>query len=68
MSRKDQAIELIDKMLFTDIVDMTSFCAKQCAIICIDEQLKVLRQWGGSFMGKQQVNELLEIKEELNKL
>jgi hypothetical protein len=37
MTPKEKAIEMYDKMLNSDIMDMTWYCAKQCALIAVEE-------------------------------
>jgi hypothetical protein len=34
---KEKAIEMYDKMLNSDIMNMSKFCAKQCALIAVQE-------------------------------
>ena len=37
MNAKEKAKELYDKMLNSDIMNMTKYCTKQCALIAVDE-------------------------------
>jgi len=37
MTPKEKAKEMYDKMLNSDIMNMTKYCAKQCALIAVDE-------------------------------
>ena len=37
MNAKEKAKEMYDKMLNSDIMNMTKYCAKQCALIAVDE-------------------------------
>jgi hypothetical protein len=39
MTPKEKAKEMYDKMLNSDIMNMTKYCAKQCALIAVDETL-----------------------------
>jgi hypothetical protein len=39
MTPKEKAKEMYDKMLNSDIMNMTKYCAKQCALIAVDEIL-----------------------------
>jgi hypothetical protein len=39
MNAKEKAKEMYDKMLNSDIMNMTKYCAKQCALIAVDEIL-----------------------------
>jgi hypothetical protein len=37
MNAKEKAKEMYDKMLNSDIMNMTKYCAKQCALIAVVE-------------------------------
>lgn len=39
MNAKEKAKEMYDKMLNSDIMNMTKYCAKQCALIAVDEMI-----------------------------
>jgi hypothetical protein len=39
MTPKEKAKEMYDKMLNSDIMNMTKYCAKQCALIAVEEIL-----------------------------
>jgi hypothetical protein len=39
MNAKEKAKEMYDKMLNSDIMNMTKYCAKQCALIAVEEIL-----------------------------
>lgn len=39
MTSKEKAKEMYDKMLNSDIMNMTKYCAKHCALIAVDEIL-----------------------------
>ena len=39
MTPKEKAEEMYDKMLNSDIMNMTKYCAKQCALMAVDEIL-----------------------------
>jgi hypothetical protein len=39
MNAKEKAEEMYDKMLNSDIMNMTKYCAKQCCLIAVDEVL-----------------------------
>jgi hypothetical protein len=39
MTPKEKAKEMYDKMLNSDIMNMTKYCAKQCALMAVDEIL-----------------------------
>ena len=41
---------------------------KACALLCVDESIKNLNPWKNSYMGKQQIKELQEVKQEIEKL
>jgi len=42
--------------------------AKECALICVDESIKNLNPWKNSYMGRQQIKELQEVKQEIEKI
>jgi hypothetical protein len=37
MNAKEKAKELYSKILISDIMNMTKYCAKQCALIAVEE-------------------------------
>jgi hypothetical protein len=39
MTPKEKAEEMYDKMLNSDIMNMTKYCAKQCALMAVEEIL-----------------------------
>ena len=72
MTPKEKAKELVDrfKQYSSGNVggDSEKYTAKQCALICVDEMIKVQSPWANSFMGRKQFEELEEIKQEIEKL
>jgi hypothetical protein len=61
MTPKEKAEELIDKMINTDIMYMSNYLAKQCALICCNEVL--------GYMGADRGTEFWnEVKQEIEKL
>jgi len=60
MNAKEKAKEMYDKMLNSDIINMTKHCAKHCALIAVDEIsqhcYEVMKQFW------------LEVKQEIQKL
>jgi len=72
MTPKEKAKELVDrfKQYSSGNVggDSEKYTAKQCALICVEEMIKVQSPWVNSFMGRKQFEELEEIKQEINKL
>lgn len=66
MKAKDKAKELFDKFYFEKDEDgyysMNNYRAKQCALICIDEILKL------PIENQSERNYLEEVKTEINKL
>ena len=66
MTAKEKAIELVDKFKeFTEDIFAESFYqAKQCALIAVDEILKLI----DGFELELTFNYYLEVKNELNKL
>jgi chemotaxis protein CheY-P-specific phosphatase CheC len=45
MTPKEKAKEMYDKMLNSDIMNMTKYCAKQCALMAVEE---ILNNYCGS--------------------
>ena len=41
MNAKEKAKEMYDKMLNSDIMNMTKYCAKQCAMVAVDEIISI---------------------------
>lgn len=74
MNTKKEAKELVDKFhneLDYEIEgykDILKRVAKQCALICADEMIKEISVWKGSYMGNKRYKELLEVKQEIEKL
>ena len=83
MDSKEKAKELVDRFLEeTPVKDFTKLTveessnellrdlqvAKQCALICVDEKIKTLESWRRSYMGKEQIEYLKEVKQEIEKL
>tara|TARA_R110002126_G_scaffold17659_1_gene68509 strand:+ start:207 stop:431 length:225 start_codon:yes stop_codon:yes gene_type:complete len=74
MKAKKKAKELVDRFtlyLGTDVngdecyVDVME--AKQCALICVDEKIETLLPYAGLLDIKKEIEELEEVKQELNK-
>ena len=74
MKAKKKSKELVDRFtlyLGTDVngdecyVDVME--AKQCALICVDEKIETLLPYAGLLDIKKEVEELEEVKQELNK-
>ena len=64
MKAKEKAMEIamkFDKYGQTDN-------AKQCALICVDEKIETLLPYAGLLDIKEEVEELEEVKQEINKL
>jgi len=75
MTAKEKAIELVDKFtlyLGTDVngdecyVDVIE--AKQCVLICVDEKIETLLPYAGLLDIKKTIDELEEVKQEINRL
>ena len=61
MTPKEKAEELVDKMINTDIMYMSNYLAKQCALICCNEVL--------GYMGADRGTEFWnKVKQEIEKL
>jgi len=78
---KRKANELVDFYLKTisDVHPLVNYgeAAKQCALICVDESIKIQNSWLRYFNNKDyivtdaieyKINELYDIKQEINKL
>lgn len=73
---KEKANELANKFVFKSVFDMDNKelaearkQGKQCALICVDEILKTLAEllpYGVDYLQKR--DELLEVKQEIEKL
>ena len=72
MTAKEKAKELYEKIYFLEVNKngcwMFKDAAKQCALICIDEKIEALLPYAGLLDIKKQVQELEEVKQEVNKL
>jgi hypothetical protein len=77
MEAKEKANELVESFLpYSDYNECDVFTqrdnqlknAKQCALICIDEMIETLLPYGGILYVKEEVEELEEVKQEINKL
>ena len=75
MKAKEKAKELVDR--FMNIQDSIGFNshnlmylkeAKQCALICVDEKIETLLPYAGLLDIKKTIDELEEVKQEINKL
>jgi hypothetical protein len=42
--------------------------AKQCALICIEEMITIAKKWENTYMGKEEVIYLKQVKQEIQKL
>jgi len=66
MKAKEKAKELVDRFRIGDR-NMKSK-AKQCALICVDEKIETLLPYAGLLDIKKTIDELEEVKQEINKL
>jgi len=65
MTPKEKAQELVDKMTF----ETHSFNAKHCALVAVDEMIKLLVDLSGdSFIYIKEVMYYQEVKQEIKKL
>jgi len=65
MTPKEKAQELVDKMTF----ETHSFNAKHCALVAVDEMIKLLVDLSGdSFIYIKEVRYYQEVKQEIEKL
>lgn len=62
MTEKDKARELVNKMYVGFVHDLHSYKARQCALICVDEILKL------PFENQSERNYWEEVKNEIEKL
>lgn len=70
MTRKQEAKELYNKFKNNLRPDNLSWLVetKQCTLICVNEMIKNASYWKGTYMGNKKYKELLEVKEEIEKL
>jgi hypothetical protein len=72
MTPQEKAIELVDKMMNADVVwEFTYNCAKQCALIAVDEileQIGILGCYENFGRLAQRAAYWLEVKKEIEKL
>ena len=75
MKAKDKAIELCGKFFKPSVFKyeekqylVDEERAKQCALICVDEKIETLLPYAGLLDIKKTIDELEEVKEEINKL
>ena len=74
MTAKEKAIDLVDMFWQFDMLDdegnwywIGKENAKQCALICVDEKIETLLPYAGLLDIKKTIDELEEVKQELNK-
>ena len=68
---KDKAKELVSKFTFYQLPEDKRFLIdnpKQCALICVDEKIETLLPYAGLLDIKKEIQELEEVKQEINKL
>ena len=82
MTLKQKAVELVDKYAHTKVfvaiktgnifkehyTYISTESSKQCAIIACDEMLEALEPWKNSYMGRQQIEYIQEVKTEIQAL
>jgi hypothetical protein len=73
MSPYEKAKEMYDKMLNSDIMNMTKYCAKQCALIAVDEIIDTYTQEkNNGYIYYRVLDKIIlywqEVKEEIEKL
>jgi hypothetical protein len=68
MTAKEKAKDLVDRYLNIEFCLLTDNQAKQCALICIDKMIETLLPYGGILYVKEEVEELEEVKQEINRL
>jgi hypothetical protein len=68
MTQQEKAKELFDKMINTDIMYMSNYLAKQCALIAVDELIKEELLWLQEVGGNESESEWIKVKQEINKL
>jgi len=73
MKAKEKAKELVERYL-KKIIELayaetkSKELAKQCALICVDEKIETLLPYAGLLDIKKTIDELEEVKQEINKL
>jgi hypothetical protein len=65
MTPKEKAKELVDKMYVGFVHDLYSYKAKQCALIAVDEIMKLDEVW---YQGSKTYEFYEEVKQEIEKL
>ena len=65
MTAKEKASDLYEKMW--DVYQHDPI-AKECALICVDEKIETLLPYAGLLDIKKTIDELEEVKQEINKL
>tara|TARA_R110000868_G_scaffold165050_3_gene397988 strand:+ start:211 stop:450 length:240 start_codon:yes stop_codon:yes gene_type:complete len=71
MSKEEKAKELLEKMLggnnhyLNKNIEIDKLIAKQCALICVDEILDVLKSYGGLCDVLEDHNHWQEVKQEI---
>ena len=74
MKAKEKAKELVDKFrkefdwVESDYAIDLYRDVRQCALICVDEKIETLLPYAGLLDIKKTIDELEEVKQELNKL
>ena len=72
MIAKEKALELVDRYCRTKldngIIGIYQPLAKQCALICVDENISLLKAYSNFFIAEEQRIFLNEVKQEINKL
>ena len=70
MKAKEKAKEMYDKMLNSDIMNMTKHCAKHCALIAVDEIISLMIKFNGRHIENNltEIKYWEEVKQEIEKL
>jgi hypothetical protein len=68
MSPYEKAKEMYDKMLNSDIMNMTKYCAKQCALIAVDNIIAEVEPSVSMDVISARIKYWQQVKEEIEKL
>lgn len=72
LTPKEEAKELVDRFRKHQSDDYPNsdedYHAKQCALICIHKMIETILPYGGILYVKKEVEELEQVRQEINKL
>ena len=71
MTAKEKSIDLIKKIILADNLDKGTPIEKQCALICVDEMIRAIKQIQFNydiFLEDTEISYLWEVRQEIEKL